>query len=158
MQAVFNLTVFADYFQFIVQDEASVDDFSAIWTPEAFELGVAVGQSAVCPGTLRNVDVSVEIAICEGEPDIDLDSVDHAVEASIKLPTGKLVVMCCTGYFADAPRFTLPQGTYRALVLMQGIETIKTEWEPADDKYIVYLWPGETRETKLLKHWKSGAT
>ncbi len=62
--------------------------------------------------------------------------------------------MACTDYFTEAPRFKLPPGTYRALCVMTGAATIKTEWEDADDKYLVYLWPGTAREARLLKHWK----
>ncbi len=35
MPTVRNFTVFADYFQFVVQDENSDDDFATIWTEEA---------------------------------------------------------------------------------------------------------------------------
>jgi hypothetical protein len=63
--------------------------------------------------------------------------------------------MGCTGYFPDAPRIEVLPGTYRALAVMSGIESIQTEWDPADDKYTVYLWPGAARPPKLLKHWNS---
>jgi hypothetical protein len=150
-------TVFADYFQFIVQDENAEDDFAAIWTDEALVAQTAFGMSAVCAGTLRNVEVPVEIVVAEADPRISLEVVDHAVEGSIEVPSGRLVVMGCTDYFADATRLEVQPGTYQVLAVMTGIESIKTEWEPANDKYIVYLWPGPARPSKLLKHWKGDA-
>lgn len=60
MPSVHTFTIFADYFQFIIQDEASDDDFAAIWTPDALAAGTAFGKMAICPGTLRNVEVPIE--------------------------------------------------------------------------------------------------
>jgi len=157
MTVVHSSLVFADYFQFIVQDEASDEEFGDIWTPEALEMALATGRSAISLGTLRNVEVFVEIHVHGTAPTIDPSQFDHAVEASISLPTGTVVVMGCTGYFPEAPRFRVPPGDYRLLSLMQGTDSIVTEWEPADDKYILHLWPGELRPAKLIKHWRRAA-
>lgn len=152
---VHSVKLFADYFQFVVQDEQADDDFSAIWTPEALAAQTAFGRAAVCPGTLRNVEVPVEIVLTEQEPLIRMDEVDHAVEGSIELKSGRVVVMGCTEYFPHARRFDVQPGTYRVLAVMVGIDSIKNEWDPAGDKYMVYLWPGPARPPQLLKHWNS---
>lgn len=157
MRTVHTFTVFADYFQFIVQDENSNDNFAEIWTPAALAAQTAFGRSAVCPGTLRNVDVPVEVIVTGSDPELNLDEVDHAVEGSIEVPTGRVVVMGCTQYFPDAPRFEIEPGTYRLLAVMQGTGSIKNEWDPAEDKYLVYLWPGAARQPRLLKHWNGDA-
>jgi hypothetical protein len=157
MPSAHQFTIFADYFQFIVQDEMSEDDFASIWSPEALDRALAVGKSAICPGTLCNVEVPVEVQVLNEEPEIDLTAVDHVVEASLEIPSGTIVVMSCTAYFPDAQRFNVVPGTYRALSVMRGIASIKCEWEPANDSYVVYLWLGEQRNPKLLKHWKADA-
>jgi hypothetical protein len=157
MEVSHHFTIFADYFQFLVMDEASRDDFSVIWNDSSLERMLAVGQSSLCPGTLRNVNVEVEVAILKEPPSVNVEEYDHAVEGSFAVTTGSLVVMSCTGYLPDAPRITVPIGTYQALYLMSGIETITNEWESAQDRYSLYLWRGEPREAKLLKHWKSAA-
>jgi hypothetical protein len=157
MHTVRNFNIFADYFQFVVQDERSEDDFAAIWTPDALAAHTAFGKSAVCPGTLRNVEVLVEIVVTDSDPKVDLQTVDHAVEGSIEIQSGCIVVLGCTGYFPDAPRFQIQPGTYRALAVMTGIASIQTEWDPAEDKYILYLWPGQSRPPRLLKHWNGDA-
>jgi len=157
MPSAHQFIVFADYFQFIVQDEKSEDDFASLWTPAALDIALAAGKLAICPGTLRNVEVPVEIQVLDTEPEVDLTAVDHAVEASFEVPSGTIVVMSCTAYLPDAPRFNVSPGTYRALSVMKGIASIKAEWKPADDSYVVYLWPGDHREPKLVKHWKGDA-
>jgi hypothetical protein len=157
MELVRNFTLFADYFQFVVMDETSEDDFSEIWGEGDLHRMLAVGRSAVCPGTLRNIDVEVEVHVAEKAPDISIDAFDHAAEASLSVPSGLLVIMGCTGHLPDAPRIEVAPGSYRLLFLVTGVATVKNEWEPAEDKYIVYLWPGASREARLLKHWRADA-
>ena len=135
-------------------DETSKDDFSTLWTPEALERMLAVGVTAVCPGTLRNVDVDVEIGVIDAAPAIDLSKFDHVAEASMRIISGKIVVMGCTGYLPEATRFETEPGNYQLLSLASGIDSIQTEWEPANDLYTVYLWPGPPRHPTLVKHWK----
>jgi hypothetical protein len=153
MPSVHRFSIFADYFQFIVQDENSEDDFGTIWTEEALNCMVAVGETAICPGTLRNVDVPVEVHVLGAEPAVLLEGYDHIVEGAFRSPTGRLVVMGCTEYFPDAPRFEIAPGSYRFLYLISGVQTITAEWEPAEDLYCLYIWPGEARSPRLLKHW-----
>lgn len=154
MPSVHRFRVFADYFQFIVQDENSEDDFATIWTEEAVNCMVAVGETAICPGTLRNVEVPVEVHVLGAEPTVLLDECDHIVEGAFGSPTGRIVVMGCTEYFPDSPQFEIAPGIYRFLYLISGVQTITAEWEPADDLYRLYIWPGEPRSPHVVKHWK----
>jgi len=155
--AAHRFSIFADYFQFIVMDENSEDDFSTIWNDEALRRMLAVGSSAICPGTLRNVEVAVEIMLETERPDIGLAEFDHVAEATFVCPSGTLVVMSCTGYLPEAPRIHVEPGTYHALFVTSGVKSIKTEWEAANDLYTVYLWPGPLCEPSLIKHWKPAA-
>jgi hypothetical protein len=139
MQSVHRFRIFADYFQFIIQDENSEDDFSSIWTEEALNSMVAVGETAMCLGTLRNVDVPVEVYMLEAEPAVVLEGYDHIVEGAFMSPTGRLVAMGCTEYFPDAPRFEIAPGSYRFLYLISGVHSITAEWEPAEDLYCLYI-------------------
>ena len=151
---VYRFSIFADYFQFIVQDEDSEDDFSALWNDNTLAMGVATGETSLCLGTLRNVDVSVELHVVDGMPKVDLARFDHAVEGSFTSPSGKIVVMGCTELFSDAARLEIASGSWRFIYLISGIHTIEKEWEPADDLYVLYIWPASQREPCLLKHWK----
>lgn len=147
----------ADYFQLLLMDEGCEDDFASVWTDEALDRMLAVGNASVCLGTLRNVDVPVEIHVYSSAPSVDPASYDHAVSASLNLPSGRLVVMGCTDFLPEAARIELPPGSYQLLYLATGVESITYESDPADDRYIVHLWPGPPREPALLKHWRPGA-
>lgn len=154
MTNVQRYTIFADYFQFIVQDENSQDDFGALWNKDAANLMVAAGKTAIGLGTLRNVDVAVEVHVLDEQPGLSLADCDHVVEGAFSSPTGKIVVMGCTDYFPDAARIEIAPGTYCFLYVVSGVGTIEAEWEPADDLYSIFIWPGDARELRALKHWK----
>lgn len=152
--AVHRFTIFADYFQFIVQDENSKDDFGTLWNDDAVAMMVAAGETALSLGTLRNVDVSVEVHVVDGFPEIQLEDFDHAVEGTFTSPTGKIAVMGCTDFFPDASRLEVQPGSYQFIYLVSGARTIQTEWNPADDLYSLYIWPAERRALHLMKQWK----
>ncbi len=154
--AVHRFTLFADYFQFIVQDENSTDDFGALWNDAAVAMMIAAGETALALGTLRNVDVPVELHIVEGPPEFQLERFDHVVEGAFNSPTGKIVVMGCTDFFPDASRLAIQPGIYRFIYLISGARTIQNEWDPADDLYSLYIWPAEQRKLHLLKQWTRG--
>ena len=147
-------TIFADYFQFIVQDENSKDDFGTLWNDDAVAMMVAVGETALSLGTLRNVDVAVEVHVVDGPPEVQLEDFDHAVEGRFTSPSGRIVVMGCTDFFPDASRLEVQSGSYGFIYLVSGASTIQTEWDPADDLYSLYIWPAERRPLHLIKQWK----
>lgn len=155
MELTREFEIFADYFQFIIMDESSQDNFNVAWTEEALERMLAISNTSVSLGTLRNVTVPVTICINQSQPQIDLEKFDHAVSGSLNIPSGSLVIMGCTDYLPDAPRIKLPAGTYRLLYLATGIETITYESDPADDHYIVHLWADSPQQPVLLKHWRT---
>jgi hypothetical protein len=98
--------------------------------------------------------VAVDIHISDARPALAFDTVDHAVEGAFASPTGQLLVMGCTEYFPDARRLSVASGNYQFLYLISGVSTIKNEWEPADDLYRLYLWPGHPIPTRVIKQWK----
>lgn len=151
---VHKLNLFADYFQFLIFDADSEYD-SLDWSSEAVERMLAGGTDCVAIGTLRNVTVPVEIHILDAEPQVDLALYDNVAVGSVSIPSGHLIVMGCTDYLPDALKVQVPAGNYQVLSLAQGIETIKTEWDPADEVYVVYLWPGPERKPRLVKSWRS---
>ncbi len=55
----YELTLFADYHQFYIQDENVDGKLSDAWTDEAVERLLTVAPGTVGIGTVRNVDVPV---------------------------------------------------------------------------------------------------
>jgi len=148
--------LFADYHQFYLQDEKVDGNLSDSWTPEATERLLAIAPGTIGVGTVRNMDVPVQIKVLTEAPDLDLDAWDHVVECGIDVPTGKIVVAGCTDYFPDAARIIVPVGHYRARVLYSGLDAISEDGLDGKDRYHVVLWPADGDDVTVLKFRRAG--
>ena len=150
------LTLFADYFQFYLQDENAAGDLSESWTEEATANLLALAPGTIGVGTVRNMDVRVEVEVTDIEPYVDLDRWDQVVDCSIEVPSGRLVVAGCTDYFPDAKRIEVAAGPYRARILYGGLDTLSPDGLEGDDHYLVSLWPHPVVPPRFLKRRSSG--
>jgi hypothetical protein len=145
------LKLFADSFQFYLQDESAEGDLSECWTEEATDRLLAVAPGTVGVGTVRNMTVPVSVEVLEGDPPLDAAEWDHMTECSIQIDSGQLVVAGCTDYFPDAMRISLAPGTYAVRVSYGGLASLSADGLDGDDHYRVQLWPGVTTAAKVIK-------
>lgn len=152
--SLYHFQLFADYFQFYLMDVKSNDDTSEIWSKEALENKLGILKNTLAVGTFRNVDVNVEIELCECEPTVNFEQWDQLTIGYFEIFSGECAVLGCTDYLPDAKIITLKPGNYAALSLAKGLNTIVTEWEVADDLYKVMLWPSDQKVFKTLKNYQ----
>lgn len=145
------LKLFADYFQFYLQDESASGDLSDAWSPAATQRMLAVSTGVVGIGTVRNMDVPVTLEFLDSEPFTNLANFDHVVEGSLVVKSGKLVVAGCTDYFPDAARFDLSPGTYRVRLSSSGLGSLSEDRLDGQDHYLVQLWQAPPIEPTTLK-------
>jgi len=145
----FNL--FADYFQFYIQDEAVDGDLSDAWSDEAVDQLFAVGPGVVGIGTVRNMDVPVTVEILAAEKPVDLAEWDHVVECTLVTESANLVVAGCTDYFPDVARIAIAPGTYRLRACYAGLDTLSDDGLEGNDRYHLQLWPAPAIEPVVLK-------
>ena len=154
----FELSLFADYFQFYIQDEAVTGDLSQAWNDEAVDRLLALAPGTVGIGTVRNMDVPVTVHILAQEPDDDSPKWDHVVEAGLDVPSGRIVIAGCTDYFPDAMRIEVPPGTYRVRVSYGGLDTLSEDGLDGEDRYRPQLWLATSTAVRILKQrWKQAA-
>jgi hypothetical protein len=84
------------------------------------------------------------------EPGLELDDCDHAVETSVDVRSGRLVVAGCTEDFRTADRIDLTPGTYRVRVLYRNVDPTGSADLP-EDTYELLLWPGSAVTPVVLK-------
>ena len=147
----YELTLFADYHQFYIQDENVDGKLSDAWTDEAVERLLAVAPGTVGIGTVRNVNVPVTIAVLEGEPALDADKFDQVVECSIVVDSGAIVVAGCTDYFPDAARIKISSGPYRVRAIFEALESVSADGLEGNDQYHLQLWPAPMGTIDILK-------
>ena len=114
-----HLELFADYFQFYLQDDdVKFGDMSDAWTEDAVQrLRIALVPHAIGVGTARNHTVPVDIEVLGDEPSINTEAWEHVVEADLAVQTGRIVVAGCTDSFPDAVRINVAPGLHRVRVL-----------------------------------------
>lgn len=150
------LELFADYFQFYLQDEAAPGDLSDAWNPGAVERMIAVADGVVGFGTVRNMEVPVTLELRDDAPAPDLDGFDHVVEAALLMRGASLVVAGCTDHLPDAARFALAPGSYRVRLSASGLDTLSANGLDGDDRYLVQVWPAAPAEPVVRKQRRTG--
>lgn len=145
------LEIFADYFQFYLQDETAEGDLSDAWDATAVERMLAVSPGTVGLGTVRNMDVPVTLELLGSEPVGDLAPFDHVAEGSLVIATGPLVVAGCTDYFPDAARLDIEPGTYRVRLSCSGLNSLSEDGLEGQDHYLVQLWQAPSIDPRVLK-------
>ena len=146
------LEVFADYFQFLLQDERADGDISYGWEDRgAMAVRLAVASGVVGVQTARNSVVPVTVELRDLDPEDDLDLWDHVAEASLVSPSGRVVVAGPTDHLADAPRIEVGPGSHRVRVYYSGLDSVSANRLEGNDSYRVVIWPGSPIKPRVLK-------
>ncbi|MCV2883590.1 hypothetical protein OE749_02610 [Aestuariibacter sp. AA17] len=148
----YKLEIFADYNQVYLHDESAEADFADSWDDKAYKNMAAVIDGAIGVATARNMDVPVEVLICESEQPLDIEAWEHAVSCGVELCSGVLVVRGPSDYLPDAKRINVKPGYYAAHILYKGLNTLSEDGLEGGDYYRIVLWLSATTvELKLLK-------
>src|SRR5689334_18937013 len=109
--------LFADYFQFYVEDVNPEHTTEHIWDDKkTVEIGLALGKGIIAVGTERNFTVPFSLEIHDSEPEDDFSAWDKINECSIDIPSGIIVISGCTDYRPDSARVQVNPGSYRARI------------------------------------------
>jgi len=152
--AEYQFDLFADYYQFYLQDEQAAGDLSNSWTEQAIKDRLALAPGTIGIGTARNTTVPVMVVIHSSAPDEENPARwSHINECSLDLPSGRIVVAGCTDYFPDASRIDVKPGQYRARIYYGGLDTISEDGLAGSDNYKIVLWPDSQIEYQVLKRY-----
>ena len=132
--------IFADYFQFYIQDETAMGDLSQSWDEEASTRLLAFGPGVVGIGTVRNMDVPIALEVHDQEPADDFSTWDHVVECDLTVVSGRIVIAGCTDYFPDAARIDVAPGEYRVRASYGALSKVSENGLDGEDHYRLQLW------------------
>ena len=142
--------LFADYFQFYIQDEPAEGNLGEAWSREAVERMLAVIPGVVGIGTFRNWHVPVTLEVHDGEPKDDHSGWDQVVECDLNVASGRIVVAGCTDHLPDAVRIEVTPGNYLVRVSFGAPTKLSDDGLDADDRYRVQLWPRSPIASRVL--------
>ena len=149
-----HVTLFADYFQFYLQDDhAEGRDIAAQWSDDDVARMLTVGPGVVGIGTARNMSVPVSLELLGEAPALDLTAWDHVVECTLVASSGQLVIAGSSDYLPDAARIPVAPGMYRVRLACAGLGTVSGSGMEGDDRYHLQLWPATAAEPVVLKQY-----
>jgi hypothetical protein len=143
--------IFADYFQFYLQDEAADGNLSDAWPDEAVARLLAVAPGTVGVGTVRNMEVPVTLEVLKSSPPTNATAYDHVVECPLFVAGENLVIAGCTDYFPGAARIPVTPGTYRVRVCFSGLDSLSEDGLDGDDRYHLQIWPAPLEDVSVVK-------
>jgi len=147
----YRYNLFADYFQFYLQDEKVSGDLSDAWREEAVKNLLAIAPGTIGVGTVRNMDVPVEVELFESAPMETFEAWDQVNECDLEIRSGTIVIAGCTDYFPEAARIQVEPGTYRARIYYGELNSLSEDGLDGDDHYKVALWMSEPKGVHILK-------
>jgi hypothetical protein len=134
------LDVYADYYQFYVQDLESPCDTAVIWDdPAATEHGFAVGEGLVAITTKRYETVPVRVEVYPKDPGFQWEGIDRVNEGGIVVTTQLGVGMPISASPLPVVDGVAP-GAYGVRSISSRFDTVVDDSNGAD-LYIVQLWP-----------------
>ena len=147
----YRYNLFADYFQFYLQDEKVDGNLSDAWNEQAVTNLLAVAPGTIGVGTVRNMEVPVEVEVLESEPVETFDAWDQVNECDLEIASGTIVIAGCTDYFPEAERIQVEPGSYRARLYYGKLDSLSEDGLDGDDHYRVVLWMSEPQGVRVLK-------
>ncbi len=143
--------LFADDYQFYLQDEQADGDLSDSWSQSAVDSLLALAPGTIGVGTERNMTVPVTVQVAAEPPNEDMGNWDQVNECNLSVPSGQIVVAGCNEYFMEAARIRVAPGLYRARIFYGGLNSLSEDGLEGTDHYKIVLWPGDAIEPRILK-------
>lgn len=153
MPTIFEGKLFADYHQVYLCDAIDPPLLPDEWPDADLRRRGKLADRALVVSTARNMEVSVKVELHATRPTLDLAPVDHAVEASLRAPSGKLIIAGLTDDIKTATEVRVPAGDLRAVVLFAELATLSEDGLDGDDRYTVHLWPEKAAGTVVHRQW-----
>jgi hypothetical protein len=153
----YDLLMFAEQYQFYLFDSAAdPGELSVFWDEESKERMLLISDRILGIGTVRHLDVPVEVEILGKEPESEaLDDYDQVFQCSLKLPSGALKVSGATEDVYEAKRIEVAPGIYGVRVYWGALSEVDEEGFEGEDFYKITLWPTDKpTEYRELKQWQ----
>lgn len=153
------LEVFADYFQFYIQDAKVVEDLSPVWTEEAVKRLLATGDGNIAIGTARNMTVPVTVKIFDSEPELQMDNeniIQQINECDLTVKSGEIIISGCTESLEDAEKIELQNGIYRVRIYYGNLDKLSEDGLDGEDFYEIHLWKNNQKQgLKIIRDRKT---
>ncbi|MEU9065565.1 hypothetical protein AB0D60_01545 [Streptomyces sp. NPDC048306] len=155
------IRVFADYSQIHIADEGAPENPGDLWGDQCVADGFSAVGGLLILRTAVPVDVSVDFRYCSGEPDGQYESFDHVIEASVNVPSGRLIVCGPTDDPAHVVKFSVPEGWVRVRASRGNLVSALAADIDADisdatiERILLEVWVAVKSDSRVIKRFVS---
>ncbi|HEY2866490.1 MAG TPA: hypothetical protein VGJ02_05315 [Pyrinomonadaceae bacterium] len=143
-QQVIEAQLFADYFQFYLQDDdIRKGNLENVWTEDTVNRLLAVDRFAVHIGTVRNMFVPVTVNITGNEGIFLYDRYDLVNRCGLEIETGRIVIAGCVDNFQKARRIEMLPGFYVLTIGYGNLDSLSDDGLDGDDFYDIFITPAD---------------
>ena len=151
--------LFAEYFQIYVQDSRTDETLPVFWESEHEADLCVVTDALIAIRTARELDVPVTVTVADSKPEDEepLDDWDHAIECSLNVPSGAVMIAATANDLYEAQLIPVKPGATGVRIYWGGLNELDDEGFEGEDHYRISLWPVEKEAErppfKILKQW-----
>ena len=149
-----NYEIFADYHQFYLTDSEEHPNAPENYTDEDIQRRIKAEKYIIVIQPERNMTVPVELEVLDSHPSNEFEEWQHIAEASLVLPSGKLLIEDFYGEIKDA--IDLGSGIYRIRAYYGNLDKLSFNGLEGDDHYKIIVWQAPFEEVKVLKLYENG--
>ncbi len=146
--------IFADYHQFYLMDAKEYPNAPEDWSDEDVRRRIKAEKYIVVIQPERNMTVPVDLEIVGSMPDDDFENWNHVAEASLDLPSGKLLIEECGGGIIDT--IVLSPNSYRIRAYYGDLDKLSFDGLEGKDHYKIIMWQAPFEDVKVLKQYENG--
>jgi hypothetical protein len=155
------ISVFADNFQFYLQDQVDDCDYPEDWNDSLLTRLFACGEKVVGIGTVRDLDCEITLEVFanpmdekQQQDEPDLSDYDHVAQCNIEIPSGKLMIGGCTTDYEETTKLDLAPGHYGVRIFWSNLDKTDTLGFEGDDQYMIQLFPETYFDEVIFKFWR----
>ncbi len=151
--------LFADTFQFWIQDGETDDVLPVHWEPEDEDNMALVANRVIAVRTARELDVPISLEVMDAPPrdDEPLEDWDHVVQCTLDVESGKLLITATSEDLYSAQNVLVTPGLYGLRIYFGALDQIDSEGFEGDDYYKVKVWyvgqEDEVPPFEIMKQW-----
>lgn len=160
-KTVHHITIFADNFQFMLQDLLEDCEFPEDWNDSLLTRLFSCGNKIIGIGTVRDLDCDLTLEVYADrmderlqQQDPEMNQYDHVAQCNIEIPSGKLLVTGCTTNLEDCTKIEVIPGQYGVRIFWSNLSNTDALGFEGDDTYLVQLWPDTHFDEAILKFWR----
>jgi hypothetical protein len=137
--------IVADFHQFYLLDDQACPPYPEFISDIDVERRVKAVPNLIAVYALDDAEVAVDLEPRENAPQIDAAAWAHIVEASLDIPSGRIVIATTSSYLPKCPRVSVSPGSYRVRV------AVACRTEGHRERYLISVWPGPAAPVAVIK-------